>query len=250
MPIKTPLFALSLTLSILTTTAQTVDKIFAQYVHFLGGEKRVRSIQTCIDSGSYNYGGIEFPFVSYAQSPDHYKYIVTFKGKYFAQAFDGNEGWKIDVFKNEKSRTLLHGKQATAMANEADVHIEPPFIDYKQKGYVATLEGVDTVAGNLCRRIRLRGPDTDTALYFFDQQTGALLKKVAVTKNAELNGATLETFYTDYKEIDEIMIPLTITHKIKEQTVLTITIKGVILNPHLPTDIFSTLPSTSSSTAQ
>jgi hypothetical protein len=99
--------------------------IFTKYTQFLGGEQHLRKIRSRIDSGAYNYGGIEFSFVSYAQAPDHYKYIVTFKGKYFAQSFDGTDGWKIDVFKNEKNKTILHGKPAAAMANEADVIIRP-----------------------------------------------------------------------------------------------------------------------------
>ena len=222
----------------LTTTAQSVDSIFAKYIDFLGGKQRLQSVQTRIDSGAYNYGGLEFPFVSYALAPDRYKYVVTFKGKYFAQAFDGKEGWKIDVFKNEKQKTLLKGDMAKAMANEADVKLESPFIDYKQKGCAASLEGTDTVGGRLCHCIKLQFPNNSTALYCFDQQTGALLEKIALSKNAELNNAILQTFYTDYTNVNGLNIPFKTTNKIKDQTVLVITLKGVALNPPISAAIF------------
>src|SRR5579871_243954 len=101
----------------LLTTAQTTDQVISRYISFLGGEKQLTTIHTRTDSGLYNYGNIEFPFVSWAKDPDKYKYVVTFNGKYFAQAFDGREGWKIDVFKGETKKTILHGGAARAMAN-------------------------------------------------------------------------------------------------------------------------------------
>jgi hypothetical protein len=235
--VKYPFIALILLFS-LHTTAQSIDSVFARYIRFLGGKQRLQSIHSRIDSGTYNYGGIEFPFVSWAQSPDRYKYIVTFNGKYFTQAFDGQQGWKIDAFKNEKQKTLLYGDNARSMANEADVQLEPLFIDYKKKGYTATLDGTDTVDGTPCHRIKLTQPNGPPAIFFFDQQTGALLKKIAIAQNRELNGATLDIFYSDYTDIQGIRIPFKTIHKIKDQPVLTITLKNSSLNPPVGEEIF------------
>ncbi len=216
----------------------TAPAIIQKYVHFLGGETNLKAIHSRIDSGDYNYGGIEFPFVAYAESPDLYRYTVSFKGKYFAQAFDGKQGWKIDVFKGEKNKTVLRGRDARKLANEVDVAFESPFIDYAKKGYQATVMGLDTVDQHVCYRIRLVGP-VDTAIYAFDQSSGALLKKTAVAKNAELNNAVLATYYSEYTGINNIQIPFKTVHKIKDQVVLTVTIKSCVLNQPVPADIFS-----------
>jgi hypothetical protein len=221
-----------------TGHAQTPPQIIQKYLSFLGGENRLEAIHSRIDSGTYNYGGIEFPFVSYAKAPDRYKYIVSFKGKYFAQAFDGTEGWKIDVFKGEKNKTILHGKPALAMANEADVHLETNFIDYQKKGWLATLIATDTIDQRICYRISMQSA-SDTALYDFDQSTGELVKKTAISKNAELNNAILDTYFTDYTEVQGVKIPFKATNKIKDQTVLTVMIKKCDLNQPIPDDIFS-----------
>jgi len=216
----------------------TVAQIIQKYLNFVGGEQQLKDIHSRIDTGTYNYGGIEFPFISYAQAPDHYKYVVSFKGKYFAQSFDGKEGWKIDVFKNEKNKTILHGKAALDMANEVDVHLESPFIDYQKKGFRLKWEGMDTVDQKICFRISLQDPGSDTAMYAFDGTTGALVKKTAVSKNAELNKAVLETYYSDYREVQGIRIPFKIVHRIKDQVVLTVTVKKCDLNQSIPDDIF------------
>src|SRR5438128_638566 len=85
----------------LNVKAQTADEIISKYITFIGGEPQWKTIKTIVSSGSYNYGGIEFPFTAYSKAPNLYKFIVPFNGKYYAQAFDGKQGWKIDAFKNE-----------------------------------------------------------------------------------------------------------------------------------------------------
>jgi hypothetical protein len=127
---KTALFLYLFSLSLIVN-AQTVDEIISKYIAFTGGESQWKKIKTIITTGTYNYGGMEFPFVSYSKAPDLYKYVVGDSDKYFAQAFDGKEGWKIDGFKNETKKTILTGIPALAMANEADVELESPFIDKK-----------------------------------------------------------------------------------------------------------------------
>jgi hypothetical protein len=237
MPLRLIIFLLSF--ACLQVSAQPKPaKVIHAYLNFLGGEQRLKAIHSRIDSGTYNYGGIEFPFVSYAKAPDQYKYIVSFKGKYFAQAFDGTDGWKIDVFKGEKNKTILHGKSALAMANEADVHLETTFIDYQKKGWLATLIATDTIDQRICYRISMQSA-SDTAMFDFDRSTGELVKKTAISKNAELNNAVLDTYFTDYTEVQGVKIPFKTVHKIKDQTILTVTIKKSDLNQTVPDEIFN-----------
>src|SRR6266446_8425374 len=103
----------------LIAKSQSADEIIAKYIAFIGGVQKWKKIKTITSSGTYNYGGMEFPFNAWSKAPDLYKYDVTSNGKSFNQAFDGSEGWKIDGFKDETQKTMLTGKQATAMANES-----------------------------------------------------------------------------------------------------------------------------------
>jgi hypothetical protein len=222
----------------LVSNAQTVDEIIAKYIAFTGGEKQWRTIKTMITSGTYNYGGLEFPFISYSKAPDLYKYIVQSNGKYFAQAFDGKEGWKIDGFKNETKKTILTGRPALAMANESDVELESPFINYQKKGYQAIDEGKDTVDGKICFKMKFIRNNADTETYFFNTDNFALVKKQALSKNAELNNSMLDTFYSDYQTVQGLKIPFKSVSKIKEQTILTITIEKVELNVPVQGNVF------------
>jgi hypothetical protein len=134
------LFAIFLS-GTLVTHSQTPDEIIHRHIQYTGGVENWKSIHTITTTGIYNYGGVKFPYIAYSKDPNLYKYIVSYNGKSFTQAFNGEIGWRIDGFKNEKTKTILKEKQARAMANEADVELESPFIDYQQKGYALQLLG-------------------------------------------------------------------------------------------------------------
>ena len=222
-----------------SSLAQTADEVISGYVRYTGGETAWKKIQTLVSEGTYNYGGMEFPFKSYSKRPDLYKYIVPFNGKYFAQAYDGKQGWKIDAFNNETQKTRLTGKAALAMANEADVELESPFINYKAKGHKANLEGSDTVQGITCYKMQLTRKNGDAETYFFSNKDYSLVKKTALSKNAELKNSLLETFYSDYQELHGIKIPFTTLSRDKDQTILTIKIKKAEVNTPVPDTEFA-----------
>ena len=214
----------------LATRSQTADEVINKYIAYTGGVKAWKKIRTATSSGTYNYGGMEFPFRSFSKAPDLYKYVVTFKGKSFVQAYDGVEGWRIDGFKNETKKTILKGREALGMANESDVEIESPFINYQKKGHSVILEGTDTVNKKPCYKIILIRNNGDTTTCFFDAGNFALIKKQAVSKNTELNNSMLDIYYSDYRTTDGLKQPHRIICKSNGQDILIITIKGVKFN--------------------
>jgi hypothetical protein len=226
---KTVVILFSLIISI-SLRAQTADEIVKKYVEFIGCQEKWQSIKTITTSGEYDYGGIKFPFQAYSKVPNLYKFIVPFNGKYYAQAFDGTQGWKIDAFKNETKRTILTGKEALQMANEADVELENPFVNYQQKGYQVILEGKDTIQGAACYKVKLTRKDGAIETYYFDIHSAALTMKTAISKNTEMQGSMLDTFYSDYRGVDGVKIPFKAVSKAGDQSILTITIDKAELN--------------------
>ena len=212
------------------TRAQTADEIVKKYVEFIGGKERWKNVKTITTSGEYNYGGVEFPFNTYAKAPNLYKFVVTYNGKYYAQAFDGKQGWKIDAFKNETTPTILTGKHAISMANETDVELEDALINYQDKRHQAILEGKDTIQEKECFKIKFIWKKGDTETYYFEDKTFELVMKTAVSKNAEMEGAILDIFYSDYHNVDGIKIPFKAVNKSENQTILIITINKAQIN--------------------
>jgi hypothetical protein len=213
--------------------AQSANPVIKKYIRFIGGKEPWRKIKTMVVSGVYNYGGIQFPFTSYAKAPDRYKFVVSQNGKQYVQGFDGNGGWKMDGFKNETTPTLLKGHAAMSMANETDIELENALIDYRSKGHRADLIGKDTVQGKVCFKVNVIRKNGDAETCYFEDKTFTLIMKRAVSKNAEMGGTLLDIFYSDYRDINGIRIPFKTVHESKGQMILTITIDKVAVNEAL-----------------
>jgi hypothetical protein len=214
---------------LLPVKAQTTEMITGKYIEFIGGEKNWTKVKTMITSGEYDYGGISFPFKTYAMAPNRYKFIVESNGKYYAQGFDGVKGWKIDVFKNETAPTILNGPEATSMANESSVELMDVIVRSKINGLKTAYSGTDSVRSHFCHRITLvENGMTDTL--FFDTKSYELVMKKTLSKNAELQKAPLKIYYSDYRDIGGIKIPFKTICESNEQVILIITLNRATLD--------------------
>jgi hypothetical protein len=235
-PAQRIFFALLLS-SAFAAKSQTADEILNRYIQYTGGAENWKSVNTLTTKGSYNYGGVAFPYIAYSKRPNLYLYVVTYNGKSFSQAYNGQTGWQIDGFKNEKAKTILKHKKATSMANEADIELESPFINYRQKGYTAYLQGTDSVNSRPAYKIRLVG-NGDTAVYFFDNTDYSLVKKQAISKNSEMDKAPMDIFFSDYQQTGNIKIPHKINCTTGGQRILLITVDTAKLNEQIPDSQF------------
>ncbi len=235
---KKALITLILSTLIFKTQAQSADQIVQKYIKETGGENAWKAIKTISSSGKYNYGGIEFPFTVIAKAPDKYKFIVPLNGKHYTQVFNGKTGWKIDAFKNETKPQFLTGKAARALANEADVEIESPLINYEKKGFAIHLEGIETIEGKECFKVNLFKKEGEIESYFIDNQAYSLIMKRALSKNDELEKTILDAYFSDYQEVNRVKIPFIVSYKFKDQNILKITTEKVEMNKKVDDSIF------------
>lgn len=220
--------------------AQSADEVISKYLDFTGGVKNWKVMSTITAQGEFNYGGMPFPFTTYARIPDSYKLVVPYNGKYYAQGYAAGKGWKIDAFKNETKPTYLTGAAARAMANEADVEVENVFINYKKKGHAITLQGEDTVVDRKCDVVILTRKTGESEKYFFDKESHALLMKEAKAKNPELGGAILNIYYSDYRDVGGVKFPFKTVCESDAQNILTITVSTMEINEMIDNQTFDT----------
>jgi hypothetical protein len=213
----------------LNINAQSLDTIAKNYLNFIGGKKNWTKVKTIVTTGEYDYGGISFPFKTYSKAPNKYKFKVESSGKYYAQAFDGTKGWKIDAFKNETQPTILTGPDAKDMANESTVELMDVFLRSKIDGKTMAYSGKDSVKSHLCYRIKVfEDPAIET--YYFDTNTYELVMKKTTSRNVELNKAPMNIYYSDYRDIGGIKIPFKTICESDSQTILVITINYATLD--------------------
>ena len=229
MPRKTLFFCVLYFLLLHANAQPAVEKIATRYINFIGGEKNWKKVKTMITTGEYDYGGISFPFKTFAMSPNRFKFIVESNGKYYAQGFDGMKGWKIDAFKNETTPTVLTGPEAIAMSNESSVELMDVMVRSKINGAKMAYTGTDLVRSHFCHRITLLENGMIDTL-FFDTKSYELVLKKTISKNAELNKAPLNIYYSDYRDIGGIKIPFKTVCESGEQVILIITVDKATLD--------------------
>ena len=66
----------------------------------------------------------------------------------------------------------------------------------------------------------------------------SLVKKQAISKNAELDRSLLDTYYSDYQMVEGIKQSFKMISKIGDQTILTITVQKIQLNTAIDDSIF------------
>ncbi len=222
----------------LTVTAQTAPEVAQRVVDSTGGAVRWQKLNTLKTTGDYVYGGLTFPFRTFAKVSNRYRLEVPFKGKQYTQVFDGKEGWRLDGFKDETKPERLSGAKARALANEADPDVQPAFLDYRKKGHRLSLEADSTVDGRPCFRLKLTKKGGAVETYFVDKHSFLPLLKVARAKNPELDGDLLRTRLTEYRNVGGFKIPFSQESKIGEQTVLKITLDEAQVNYPVADSLF------------
>lgn len=218
--------------------AQTVDDVIDGYVKYIGGSKKWANAKTIVSEGEYDYGGIVFPFTTYSKAPNLYKVVVPLNGKFYAQAFDGAEGWKVDGFKNETNPTPLSGPAALQLANEADVELVDAFVNYKEKGHTAVLEGKETVDNTPSYKVILTRKNGEKETWFFNTTTYQPVMKIAVSRNVEMGGSLLNTHFSDYREVSGLKLPFKTVSDSNGQMILTVVVKKVVVNAPVDSKIF------------
>ena len=125
------------------------------------------------------------------------------------------------------------------MANEADVELENPLINYKNKGHDAILEGLDTVEGTICFKVKFIKNSGETETWFFKRDNFELVEKKVISKNAELENNIVDIFYGDYRILQGVNIPFKSETRMNGQNILTVTVKKIELNVPVPDTEFN-----------
>lgn len=201
------IFLLSLTFSFAQKTV-TVDSVFAKYFTATGGKALWDSVNTYTLKRSYrSNSSADYDaeiYVSMADKAMSKSKIILKRN--FIYAVKGSEGWlKIPLGSYDKVtkyqvKDLSTTEQESMRLEMYDLLV--PFMDYKNRGLVATLVGTEKILTADVSHVELQGKSVKYNLYF-DAKTGFLLRE-----KQTLNGEVIVTDYVDYAKSDfGIMYP-------------------------------------------
>ncbi|HWW85558.1 MAG TPA: photosynthetic reaction center cytochrome c subunit family protein, partial [Vicinamibacterales bacterium] len=188
-----------------TSGEPSVDEIFAKYVQALGGAARLASLTSYVARGtSTPFGdvGKGYPAEIYAKAPNQLATIVHQQEGDMARTFDGREGYFLLPL------TVVEEYPWTGGALEgAKLDAELAF----PGGIKATLENwrvsfSTTINGAEVRVVQGTGRSGLVASFYFDKETGLLLRMVRYTSSA-LGRVPTQLDFSDYRPVAGVMMP-------------------------------------------
>lgn len=226
------------------TVAQTADEIVENYFKATGGKDKWAAMKSVKTSGKVKTQGMEFPLTIMSKLPNNQKMMFSLQGKELVQSsFNGTEAWGTNMMTQKPEK--MEAEDSEIMKQE--VNFPDAFWNYKEKGYSVALEGEETIEGVACHKIKLTKKPVKIAgkeeenfsYYFFDKENGVPIMMRSVGKKGQMKGIAIESFMSDYKEVNGVFMPFTLTQKMNGQAVSTIAIEKVEINADIDDKEFS-----------
>lgn len=216
--------------------ALSADEILAKYFEGTGGLAKWKSLSSLKMEGVMAMGPMEFPGTIYQKAPNKQRIVVNIQGQTLVQAYDGVKAWWINPFMGGTDPQPMPDEMAEDMTKQT---FESEFIDYAAKGHQVEYTGVEEVEGAKCNVLKLTKKNGDVEFHYFDQEYNVPIMVKTTISSGDAKGQFVETYVSDYQEVEGVMMPHFIETKFNGQTQQKITIKSIVVNEEMADDLFS-----------
>ena len=226
-------------LTISNINAQSLDEIIDNYFENTGGKDQWEKLEGLKLSAKINQMGMEIPLDIVQLKSGKQLTEINFQGQSIKQGvFDGNVLWSINMMtqKPEKSDQETTDNIKREMGDFPD-----PFLNYKDKGYIAELIGKEEIDGAECFKIKLTkkplvidGNEVENvSFYFFDTENFVPIVVHSEIKSGPMKGQVSEIKMSDYQEVEGLYFPFSMVQGLKGQEGQTITFDQISINPEI-----------------
>ena len=208
-------------------TGLTAEKVISNYVDALGGADKLKSVNDMKLNALLKVQGMELTLNTYHKAPN--KLLVeTLMGPntLSKQVYDGENG--IVFMQGQEQK--LEGEMLEMFKYEAILF---PELKYNKLGFNLELTSKDNVDGKEVYKMIITNPSGKSSTAYFDIESGLKVKQISASP-----AGNSTTTYTNYKEIDGVKFPMTLTQQAGPQMV-DIEVKSVELNKGIEDSVFS-----------
>ena len=223
--------------------AQTVDEIIENYIENTGGAENWQNVKAIKMSAIINQMGMEIP-IEMVQSKNKMYTKISIQGQEIKQGvFDGKTLWSTNfmTMKAEKSSQ----EDIDKLKNELG-EFPNPFLNYKEKGFSLEFMGTETVDGSDTFKIKLiKKPILideievpNVSVYYFDSKEFFPIMVQEEVMNGPSKGVIMESKMSNYKEVEGLYLPVSMTHGVKDQPGQPIKFNSIKLNTVIDDSVF------------
>jgi outer membrane lipoprotein-sorting protein len=216
-----------------TAAAQTATAIVAKVFAARGGLVKIRAVKSQRVTGTIAFGSeASGPFVVELKRPLKMHMQLTVQNLTMIRVYDGKSaGWANNPFAGKMIPADMSDEELKNISEESD--FDGPLVDYQRKGHQIALVGKDKVDNKDAWRLKLTTKNGDVRYYLFDSGSFLLLKWQGKRK-AEGKEFPVESYFSDYREVDGLKFAFEIDSGSSASDVSQkITIEKIELNPQI-----------------
>jgi zinc protease len=211
----------------------TADTVLNQYIEATGGKAAYEKLKNRVSTGS-----IELPAanikgtIKLTQAAPNNTFLFFELGPAgeTRRGTDGKTAWEISTLTGERD---LDGEEKESFIRESSFYKE---LLWKELYDKVECVGVEDVNGKPAYKLVLTPKSGKPVTEYYDKTTHLIVKQTAtsVTPNGEI---TVDSYPSDFKMVDAIMVPFTSTQKVLTQEIV-MKLTEIKHNVDLPADAF------------
>lgn len=194
-------FVLTGLIAFTVINAQSLSEIVKNYSTAIKYDK-LAGIKSIKITGKMTAMGMELPMVLYMKNPNKIKVTYSFNGQDMVSAFDGEKGFTMNPMTGSTSPVELTGEQLKQI--QQNNIFTNQLLSYFKNGQL-TLEGSENV--NDKPAFKLKAMVGTTPMYMYIDKSSYMLVKTSGTVNQMGVDMNVDTFMTNYVEVDGVVLP-------------------------------------------
>lgn len=232
---KRLLFAFVALLS-LAANAQTADEVISKYSAALGGLDAFNKVTSAKMTGTVTQQTMDMPITTQIINNKAARTDIEVMGYQIINVYNNGTGWKQNHFAGIETPTEITGTEL--FDAKAQASLVNHLMDYKSRGHKVELLGQEDVEGVKCYKISLVNKDDNKTTTYYINTGDYLLIKSVTPREMQGQEVEVETFYSDFKEVNGLKFAMTRIQKIMGQDFASIKLDKVELNVKIDENIF------------
>jgi outer membrane lipoprotein-sorting protein len=203
---KKLLFVLTGLMLVAVINAQSLEEIVKKYGE-VNMKDKIAAASTIKITAKMSMMGMELPMEMWMKNPNKIKTVVSFNGQEIISTFDGEKGYSINPMSGSADAVEMTPDQVKQTMNS---NVFQNQLSSFQKAGKLKLLGEENVNEKPAFKLQADLGDGNTSDMFIDKAS-YLLVKTSSTVTAEGTTVTSDTYPSDYKETNGVLLPMKTT---------------------------------------
>jgi len=210
----------------------TVDEAVARNLEAKGGLERLKAVETIKQTASLSMMGMDATMTLYSKRPNLVRQEITVAKQKVINAFDGQTPWIINPMIGAPRPIIVSGPQADMIKEQSG--FDGPLVDYKARGVVVTLEGLEPAGDRTLVHLKLVSPKSLQIRHLYLDSVTYLDAKLST----EQDKMKLDQEFLDYRDVDGIKVSFLIRASTNGVVQSEITVQKVEFNTKMDDTLF------------